>query len=585
MGEADIDPGKRAHERLLDAGCLAALLALALYMLGALVASRGWPQAHDGYRYAILLEHFRDAAEHGCAYPRWLADFAGGYGYPEFVFYPSGVFFAALPATYLAGSILEGLRWTVVAALVAGAWGVFLLGKTVAGRLGGLFAGALFLLAPYHYVNVYVRGDLVEFFAICLLPWPFYFLLRVRDAVKAQRFAGWGMLGVAASLAAVVYSHPATAMLGTGAFCALAAYLALDQEKGRRLAYAGRVSAAVALAIAWSLPYWWPVMRMLPLTQLDVRVPDYYTPKHHFVEFGQLFSRSWDFGTSVPGPDDKMSFALGLPHLLYAVGGLVLCGRQRVMRGAAVLYLFLILLMLPFTAFVWEHVGLLQRVQFPWRLLGLAALLQALCAAGIANLPQKRWRAPVLGGLLVAAFLLLPPMRTAPAFYPAGQAPEVLARVHPRGAIRDVFTFDEGEWLPATVRELPKAGRGDALVRVNAEEGAVTELEGHSPYRIRVRVEGPAGGCTVALQQFYFPGWHVSVDGARVDDSALAANLTPQGTMQLALADGAAHEIEAWYDGPPGWRARAALALLSAVGFAGWLFHERRRLSRQARTA
>jgi hypothetical protein len=40
---------------------------------------------------------------------------------------------------------------------------MYLLGKAVWGRIGGTLSAVLYLLAPYHALDIYVRGDVAEF--------------------------------------------------------------------------------------------------------------------------------------------------------------------------------------------------------------------------------------------------------------------------------------------------------------------------------------------------------------------------------------------------------------------------------------
>jgi uncharacterized membrane protein len=113
---------------------------------------------------------------------RWVPDMAYGYGQPMFNFY------SAFP--YYLGAVIRmviplSIIWTVktlfVISIVGGAIGMYLLAREFWGEWGGLTAAILYTYAPYHSVDVFVRGALSESFALMLIPFmwlTFYKLIR-----------------------------------------------------------------------------------------------------------------------------------------------------------------------------------------------------------------------------------------------------------------------------------------------------------------------------------------------------------------------------------------------------------------------
>jgi hypothetical protein len=94
----------------------------------------------------------------------------------------------------------------------------------------------------------------------------------------------------------------------------------------------------------------------------------------------------------------------------------------------------------------------------------------------------------------------------------------------------------------------------------------IEALADSDPYRIHYRVDVPPSGAEVWIQQLYFPGWHVEIDGRVVGDAALRRRLAPDGRMRLTLAGGQAREVLAYYAGVPG---QARLVLAGCAGLAG----------------
>ena len=146
----------------------ALLIALSLVPLSPLLVSGTWPVSHEISRYIVLLDGFRDAFLHGILYPRWLPDLFGGYGYPTFCFYQPGFFYAALPFSFLPGYPLVTMYLALLLLFSLGTVGIYKLCAELSGRTVGLLCAALFVLTPYLYVNLYVRGDLSELAAMLL---------------------------------------------------------------------------------------------------------------------------------------------------------------------------------------------------------------------------------------------------------------------------------------------------------------------------------------------------------------------------------------------------------------------------------
>jgi hypothetical protein len=245
-----------------------------------------------------------------------------------------------------------------------------------------------------------------------------------------------------------------------------------------------------------------------------------------------------------------------------------------------VLYLLLLVLMTPWANDLWEQVGMLRLVQFPWRILSVTAVLQMICAAGLGRLPDWRYvrKAWVLPFLLVAAFMWHWEMRTVKGY----RELDPFSRQHPLVALRDreFTTANANEFMPRTARipEHPTARGRDRVVQAEGET-LFHEVAGHSAYHINCWVGGRSGA--VVINQLYFPGWRVRLGGKDLSEEDLKQALLPDGRMRVPVivADGEWRPLEAWYDGPPGWRIHCLLVALAIGGFAWFCVRERRALA------
>ena len=104
---------------------------------------------------------------------RWMPDANYGYGYPFYNFYAPLSLYISLAFRLLGFSYVRAIQLAQTAGFLVAAAGMFRLGRRWWGsEMAGLVTSAAYTLAPFHLVNVYVRGDsLAEFWAMAFYPW------------------------------------------------------------------------------------------------------------------------------------------------------------------------------------------------------------------------------------------------------------------------------------------------------------------------------------------------------------------------------------------------------------------------------
>src|SRR5205807_1054380 len=253
-----------------------------------------------------------------------------------------------------------------------------------------------YVYAPYRLVDLYVRGALAEHFAFVFFPLVLWAGRRtVRSALgrglRARGTQGY-IVAMALALAALVMTHDAIAI----PFLPLAlAYWAWTAVVGVRTVARPLLRAAAAVALAGALAlgvaaiFWLPAFSEYGYVRVDQWTTNDYDLRSNFVYPHQLLSPLWGYGVSVPGPDDKLSFQLGLAPFVLAVfatfaafwlrvegrPALRLSARRRADLGFfALVALAACLFMLPTALPAWEVLRIASVIQFPWRLLTLTTL-------------------------------------------------------------------------------------------------------------------------------------------------------------------------------------------------------------------
>ncbi|MCP4872227.1 MAG: hypothetical protein GY898_26285 [Proteobacteria bacterium] len=603
------------------------LLALAstAVVCGPLVLG-AWIGGHEGTNYLYRTAEFSSQMSQGEPWPRWAPDFYWGYGYPFFVFYPPLVFWISGLLTAVAG-VAGALKLTMAVGCLSTFFGTRYLLQPYCGEHSARLAGAVATVFQWHFVQVYIRGDLAEAFATSLLPWVFAAVLRDKP------------LRLALGLGAMALCHTLTAVMA----CWCVAVLGLAKLHARDLPGFARTAgggiAGLLLAAGYLLPAW--VERPFVSTERMIEKVEGVFTFHwgdHFVGPLQRFDPGYQWGTSVSGWNDGMPLGNAPMAWVIVAACVVLAVREPEVRARLAPWLaaFVALeaMATPVSTPLWAVLPLADFFQFPWRWLlvegivvgGLAALLAAeIEARGLLSFAKGVGALALLGmgvqaaqidvsaagaygyaaigivNLLVLGSLLVdfeseggPIARVGSVVVVAAALPLMLGTFHKAAAdptpvteiqvasfedptllqrmdlidasgnLYPIITDGVDAYLPDTVEEAPKGPPGsDRGPRPSYDLGPPAEQ--HGAWR-RWYVDQPTAGMREAIW-FMYPGTLASVDGAEVpithDETGLVQIEVPAGP----------HVVDVWYAGTGTQRLGqgiSAATLLVLGGLALW---------------
>ena len=562
---------------------LGLLLALTIPAWAALLAPGYFFGAHDAHHSVFYLVEFDAAIRDGAWWPRWGPDHAMGYGYPFWVVYAPFAYYVAEAFHLLGLGFTAAVKDTFLLAFLLSAAGMFLLVRRWWGDAAGLIAGLLYTYAPYHLVNIYVRAALAEFWAMVWFPWILLAWERLLEKPGDRRRLALAAL----SLAALFISHTVAMLFFTPWLVAYLLYrLLLPLAQGRRLRRhaaagerlksrlvgvppgvhlrgrdagstrrvnpaarrdawrsdlravvraAGSLLAAGLLAVGLAAIFLFPLLAEQRYIGQAVWVRNSYQVETNLVYFHQLFSTSWGFGYSVAGPDDGMSFQLGLAPLLLAVGGVGYSVRRRGQhRGLLAFFLLTTVIvagmMLAPAAAVWQWLPLGDLIQFPWRLLTLTALALAIMggasvqilAVAIGDERRDVDHAPAAAtNRRPAVFVLALFIIIASAAFLQPEWTPVTARDESPLAIMD-FEMEHPDMIGVMqgtqqpFEETPLLAQylaGEPLQKAAIIEGAGTvTMLAHGARSGRLRVDA-ATPVQLVYYTYNFPGWTLTANG------------------------------------------------------------------------
>jgi hypothetical protein len=334
---------------------------------------------------------------------RWVPDLGNGYGYPLFNFYPPLPYIVGQSFRTLGFSFADSVKLATATQFVLASSFMFLLAASIFGNYAGLIAALFFNYAPYHALNVYVRGAMNEAWAAAFFPLIFYFSRKLILEKKT-----FDLVGLALSFCFLLLSHNPMALTFFPFLIIWCLFWILSKSKNITHIYDSFLKLAISgfLTLGLSAFFTLPVLLESKLVQIDTMFSNYYHFSVHFTSLYQLFiSNFWGEGPSLWGPDDGMSFMIGylhwiIPLLLFLLSLIMLIKTRKITQN---LILFVIVFSSAFftafltherSNFLWQILTPIQKIQFPWRFLNLTAFFFSLSAAFIVvflknKLPQK----------------------------------------------------------------------------------------------------------------------------------------------------------------------------------------------------
>ena len=457
---------------------------------------------HDSLAYPPRLTEFAKIIGEYQIPPVWAPDLSNGHGQPLFEFFPPLTYVTELPLYKFGLSLADSIQLPLIVLFAVGAIAVYLIGRRLSfSRFSSVGAAAAWLFAPYQSIDVFVSVRVAESTAIALVPLALLALISVLDRPTLRR-----TLLAAPAIALIPLAHNVIALLMLPVFALIAVARAAISDRPIRTAAAG--AGAIGGGLALSAFIWLPSILEKGFVKTDLSASGLFHWSVHIISPSQLLWGRWGFGLSVAGPNDGMSFALGILPIALAIAGLIIAMRfpNRTRRVDAVVFAAAALagafMSTEWSAIIWRHVSILRYLQFPWRMECLCALFMPLLA-----LYAFECTGPKATTVAIVVLVLLNIQHTQPKGYLTYDdefyEPQSIAQ---RG-IETTAYWAEPHWVQQRVKY---TGNG---ILTPTPLTAVRVLAWTSIRHVYA-VTAPALS-RVMDSTNYFPGWTVLIDGQK----------------------------------------------------------------------
>jgi hypothetical protein len=456
------------------------------------------PTHSQAFNY-VWTSQIGDAMGRGELYPRWLPDSFEGLGSPAFYFYPPLTFWIAGGLDALGLTTLRAINLTQLLALLGSGAAMYAWLRYRGTR--PLLGAALYMVAPYHTLDLYWRGAMAEYMAFIWFP-----LIALGIEALPKR---WAPPLLTISVAGLAITHLPMLVL---VVVFLAAPLAIRKVAANRNALLpGLVAALIGLGIA--ALYLIPALTLLDQVNSDQLWAPYFN--HHF----------WDIWRWRDITDFKRALVcIALIAMLAAIRSKSIWTWLALAIGLAAFGL------LP----VWDLPGLFQ-VQFPWRVLGL---MEFVAITALVSRPPQR---VVLALMLALAIYPISTVAIIALTSPSQDDPKAYAE------LRRTMP-DASEYLPRGLR---------FRTRILSEYPANLAPFRYMP-RAQQRIVVTRAG-QVVVHRAAFPIWRITRDGRTIPSRGpLITFAAEPGVYHLEWQ-------RLWQERVGGWISLASLALLALI--------------------
>ena len=434
---------------------------------------------------------------------RWVSDMGWGNGFPLFNFYGVSTYYFAAVLSYVFGFIGASKALFYIS-LVAGSFGIYLLGKNLWGKWAGLAAAVLYMFAPYKALDVYVRGALAESFALSIVPFVFYFGYKLITSDENRKYGALFAL----SVFVLMVTHNIMVIIFLPVLIVWLIYW-LYLGKWKKIK---DVVVPLVLGIGLSAFFILPAFLEKNLVQTESLLRFELDFRANYLKAGQLFvDRIWGYGTSIPGPEGGMNFQIGWPHWWLAIATIPAILFTKAKKHIKVL---MALLLAAFTlsifmthnksTFIWVNLPILKYFQFPWRFLSLSIFTAAMLGGFVVSAIKNKWQIYMSFLIIILSIAFNWNYFKPKTFYSIDDGQKLSGEMweaQRKGALLD--------YLPKTALEPREAAPDSPLIKSgNAEITGFSNRSDSWEFTAKALDKSE-----VEVPVYYFPNWKVFVNG------------------------------------------------------------------------
>lgn len=455
----------------------------------------GLPVTHDGIDHVARIANFYLDLSEGNLIPRWAPNLNWGYGHPilEFLYpfpsYLSSFFY------FIGFSFIDSVKIVLGLGIILSGIFMYLWLHQFLSKESAFVGGILYMMAPYRFVDLYVRGDIGENLAFPFMPLSLYFILKLSRKISLVN-----SVGLSISIALLILSHNAISLIYMPFILFYGIYVGFKNKK-----YLINFFTFFILGFGLSAFFWIPGLLEAKYTLRNIVTAGGYIDR--FVSFEQLVYGPWSYGGT-----GQFTVQLGLFQWISLIASLFLIIRSIILKKknyllplVLVIYsLAAIFIMFSQSDFIWSRFLILQNFQFPWRFLAITVFTCAVLGSLVFEKISDKFKMISIIIFVLSIIFLSRDYWRANGYLQKDES-------YFTGIYNS--TTDTGESSPIwSIRFMEK--RALSPIEVIGGAGKIVQIERKSTEHV-YKVDA-INKMQVRENTVYFPGWKVFVDGKEV---------------------------------------------------------------------
>ena len=322
----------------------------------------GIPLSHDGDGHLARIGAYYKAFQDGQIPARWAGDLNFRFGTPVFIFnYPLPYYFATFFHS-IGLNLGDSFKLVLGVSFIVSGVGFFLWLSKLVHKEAAFVGALLFGLAPYHFLDVFVRGAFGETVGLAIVPFVFWQIEKIRNRNKIlDIFIAGTLYGL------LILAHNGTALMFSPVFLLYCLFRMKNKYNLRSF------FAFFLIGVLISSYFWLPAVVESRYVNGAYAFKDMY--KEHFPPFLYLIYSRWGFGPDVNAPNG-LSPEVGIVLFIFVLIGIINFLRDR--NKFIGFWLFIFFAAIFFTTSLsdifWRNTVLLRLLEFPWRFTALSSL-------------------------------------------------------------------------------------------------------------------------------------------------------------------------------------------------------------------
>lgn len=476
--------------------CLIVTLA-GFFLVFDLFLNTGQSASFDGRVHITNIASFSQALEQGDLPVHWANTFAN-YGMPYPLFAQQTTNYIGALFTFFTHNVLVSSNLVFLFASVLSSVFMYIFLRLHFKPLPAFVGAFLFTFSPYRILDIYVRGDLPEFFAITFLP-----LLLIGIYFLIKKGTLWSLALVTVTITLLICTHPFVLVIGMFIVTPYIIFLLLsEKEKLWKI-----VSILTAFILGVGLSSWYTIPLITEIKYLYFGLEKNHLVPNQYLSLINFFDYHWYYfykdSPFVRG--DFISSGL-LETIIILLGASLFVmfykqlNERKIIMYSLVSCVIVIIMVTKISNPLYERINILSSIEHPWRMImDLTILIPLICSALLTNI--KKYQSVICFSIIILiAFLRFPQLY--------GKNYTLFNQQYYNFTITNIYSDNMNTIWTGKTKDYPIEKTKIAIILGQGEITQKIMKNSSRNYTIHAQTS-----LRLVDYTFYFPGWHVYVDG------------------------------------------------------------------------